>query len=769
MKAILKGIRRNNLFIEHFELPLNKTVFLIGPPGSGKSTLSRDILFNEGKRLYLEGIGMSETINLNERQVEYVSSLPPTIYFDQIPEKIGYRKTVGSYSGIERLFYSIFSLDAVFSCPECHIPIKVINRDAIKKEILAIGAGSRLVIMTPLPENIRALDPQKIVLWCMEMGFVRFERRGELFLFEDVLNDSIPIENISPSISIVIDRVITGGNIEKRIEDAIRLIETIGSQVVRCLVLYKNGGKTGYEQLDFSLDMICPICLKDYIGLSVDPLSPLFCLYDKWTYNMLSSIPIYRLKDELKSIALSTSSPHVRAIVAIISEKVRALMDIGLSSLCLNRQIQRISRGEWQRLRLATQIQGGLNNTLVILDEPAIGLHQEDYIYLKGLIKALRKRQNTVLVVEHDYYSLIEMADWVIALGPGSGKEGGRLVFSGNIKEFWGKIKEIMPEEFNIINKFKKFSHKLIKSDDKNNNKGDVSIRRYNIVDVDIDMDIEVIKVGGKGSWDKAALKMPFHNMSLITGRSGSGKTMFLQGVIEPFLRSRGMKVISLDPSAVRGSKYSIIATYLGIFTDIRKLFALTKDARIRGIEAAHFSLTKDAGRCPECKGVGSKFIEMKYISPIETLCPLCKGKRYKREVLACFYKGKNIADVLDMTIEEAMRFFSRIKGIRQAISGLKEVGLEYLRLGQFVSALSGGERIGIKISSLLSKAFLSDVSLSNTAILMDEPSAGLHYKNISILCNNMLSLTAKGATVIIIDKNPILLSHARKLFVFTE
>jgi excinuclease ABC subunit A len=430
-------------------------------------------------------------------------------------------------------------------------------------------------------------------------------------------------------------------------------------------------------------------------------------------------------------------------IIKEIKTRIQFLLDVGLEYLTLDRTSKSLSGGEAQRIRLATQIGSQLVGVLYILDEPSIGLHQRDNDRLiKSLLK-LRDLGNSVLVVEHDQ-DMMECADYVLDIGPGAGRHGGEIVSKGSFEE--------MKKETTLTADYltKRKTIEIPKSRREGSGK-------------------ELILKGASGNNLKnISVNFPLGKMICVTGVSGSGKSTLINGTLYPILNKhiyRGVKepmpyksieglnhidkVIDIDQSPIGRTPRSNPATYTGVFSEIRSLFAKTTEAMIRGYKAGRFSFNVKGGRCETCQGGGLKTIEMNFLPDVYVECETCQGKRFNRETLEIRYKGKSISDVLNMTINEAVVFFEAIPKIHKKIKTIKDVGLGYITLGQQSTTLSGGEAQRIKLASELSKK-----DTGNTFYILDEPTTGLHFEDINVLMKVLNKLTDKGNTVLIIEHN---------------
>ena len=500
-----------------------------------------------------------------------------------------------------------------------------------------------------------------------------------------------------------------------------------------------SAGKKWADQFVSTVD--CPECH----GLRLKKESLAFRIWDK-NISEVASLDITELRSWLEQVEEHLPAMKAKVAHEIIKElrtRVNFLLDVGLDYLSLNRQSASLSGGESQRIRLATQIGSQLVNVLYILDEPSIGLHQRDNERLQKSLKELRDMGNTVIVVEHDE-DMMRAADWIIDIGPKAGRKGGEVVFQGTPAEML-KTDTITAQYLNG-----KMAIKVPEKRREGNGKS-ITIhgaRGNNLKNVDVEF--------------------PLGKLIVVTGVSGSGKSTLVNETLQPilsqhFYRSlkkpmpydsiKGIdlidKVVNVDQSPIGRTPRSNPATYTGVFADIRTLFVGLPEAKIRGYKPARFSFNVKGGRCDECKGNGYKTIEMNFLPNVYVPCEVCHGKRYNRETLEVRYKGKSIADVLDMTINQAVEFFENVPAILQKIKTIQDVGLGYIKLGQPSTTLSGGESQRVKLATELSKR-----DTGKTLFILDEPTTGLHFEDIRILMDVVQKLVDRGNTVVIIEHN---------------
>ena len=431
-------------------------------------------------------------------------------------------------------------------------------------------------------------------------------------------------------------------------------------------------------------------------------------------------------------------------IVKELNSRLGFLIDVGLEYLTLSRAAGTLSGGEAQRIRLATQIGSGLTGVLYILDEPSIGLHQKDNEKLLSSLKKMRDLGNTLIVVEHDEDTMRE-ADYIVDIGPKAGINGGNVVFAGTPKE-------ILKCEESITGKYLSGKLKIeVPSKRRKQDKGYIQI-----------------KGAKEHNLKKINVKIPIGNFTCVTGVSGSGKSTLVNDILykeanNKINKSRyhvgkhdkilGLdkidKVINIDQSPIGRTPRSNPATYTGMFDQIRELFSLTNEAKLRGYKKGRFSFNVPGGRCEACSGDGIIKIEMHFLPDVYVPCEVCKGKRYSRETLEVKYKGKSIADVLDMTVEEALEFFKNVTKIRTKLETLMDVGLGYIKLGQSSTTLSGGEAQRIKLATELSKR-----ATGQTLYILDEPTTGLHMDDVNKLIKILQRLTDQNNTLVVIEHN---------------
>lgn len=614
------------------------------------------------------------------------------------------------------------------ACPHCK-GLGVINEIDINKVIpdrkLSIYEGA----ITPLGKH-----KNQIIFWQIEAILKKFDCTLKTAIkdvseecLDEILNGAIEKVKIAKEV------VHTSSDYFIEFNGVIKYLRS---------VIEADDSSAGKKWADqFIAEVECPECHGQ--RLNREALS-----YKLWDNNIaeLAHKDITDLKDWIDHLEEHLNEKQKRIATEIIKEirkRINFLLDVGLDYLSLNRQSGSLSGGESQRIRLATQIGSQLVNVLYILDEPSIGLHQRDNERLINSLKELRNLGNTVIVVEHDE-DMMRAADWIIDIGPKAGRKGGEVVFQGTPKEMLNT--HTLTAQY--LNGEKSIA--LPKERRKGNGKT-----------------IKLIGCTGN-NLKNVDLELPLGKLVVVSGVSGSGKSTLINETLQPilshhFYRSlkkpmayksiEGIdnidKVVDVDQSPIGRTPRSNPATYTGVFSDIRQLFVGLPEAKIRGYKPGRFSFNVKGGRCETCGGNGYKTIEMNFLPDVMVPCETCHGKRYNRETLEVRFKGKSIADVLDMTVNTAVEFFENVPQILPKVKALQDVGLGYIKLGQSSTTLSGGESQRVKLATELSKR-----DTGKTLYILDEPTTGLHFEDIRILMNVLQKLIDKGNTVLIIEHN---------------
>ena len=503
-----------------------------------------------------------------------------------------------------------------------------------------------------------------------------------------------------------------------------------------------------FETEKYMRENICPVCE----GKRLKPYSLAVTIGEK-NIDEITNMPTKDVLTFFKTLELKGSKKDIaEPIIKEINQRLNFLENVGLNYLSLSRKANTLSGGESQRIRLASQIGTGLSGVLYVLDEPSIGLHQRDISKLITSLKDLRDAGNSIIVVEHDE-EMTKSADWILDIGPFAGKHGGSIVAKGTLDDI--KHSDSLTAKYlnKILSVGQNIPQSIINTDGKKISlKG---IKTHNLKNLD--------------------LTIPLNQLICITGVSGSGKSSLIADTLYPVLANKisrsqlqegnydsieGLEhinqVINIDQSPIGRTPRSNPATYTGVFTQIREIFAQTNEAQARGYKAGRFSFNAKGGRCEKCRGDGVLKIEMQFLPDMYITCDECNGSRYNEEALQIDFKGKNISDILKMTVEEALEFFKNIPSIHRKLSVLNEVGLGYIELGQSALTLSGGESQRVKLSKELSK-----ISRGHTLYILDEPTTGLHYHDVDKLLVILRNLVKKGHTVIIVEHNMDIVRHS--------
>ena len=776
---VIKGAREHNLKNIDLTIPREAITVITGPSGSGKSSLAIDTIYAEGQRRYVESLSAYARQfieQLRKPDVDYIEGLSPSISIDQKTVNRNPRSTVGTITGIYDYMRVLYTRIGRQFCYKCGSSISKQDSQNIINSVMSLPEGNRIQILSPIVRD-RKGEYKKELQEMRREGFIRARIDGEM---TDLTHDISLKKQKRHTIEIVIDRLIIKPGVERQLKEAIET--ALGySDIVTINLLSEK------RDLIFSKTAVCHAC-----GISYPDINPMFFSFNSKqgacpACNGLGfqnidedSVEIedrtyckscngLRLRREALSITIQDTSiaefarmpvkdalPFIDTLgltdreMTIASRVLKEVRDrlmflnrVGLGYLTLDRSSLTLSGGEAQRIRIATQLGSSLTGVLYILDEPSIGMHPKDCTRLLESLSSIKEAGNTIIVVEHDEET-IRWADHVIDMGPGAGLRGGWVTASGTPGEIAGNMNSLTGKYLNgtlsiDIPSARRKPKDFIRI---------LGAQEFNLKNIDVDI--------------------PVGAFTCVTGVSGSGKSTLVVEVLYKTLvkklyggritpgRHKGIagadeidRIINVDQSPLGKTPRSNPATYTGIFSFIRDLFSQVSDAKIRGYSASRFSFNVSGGRCDSCGGDGLIKVAMHFLPDVYIPCDVCKGKRYNRETLDILYKGKNIAGVLDMTISEALQFFSAIPSIRQKLEILEDVGLGYLQLGQPASTLSGGEAQRVKLSKELSKK-----ATGNTLYILDEPTTGLHFADIQKLLNVIGSLVDSGNTVIVIEHN---------------
>ena len=638
-----------------------------------------------------------------------------------------------------------------FACPECGFTIEELEPRSFSfnspfgacPECLGLGFKQEFDEKLILPDDSKSLHGGAIRLLGFNLGAASWMR-----MYMDALADKygfscdVPVRELSKQ---AYDTIMYGNGGEKvvcTLDDG-RTFNATWEGLIPMMTRRHNECKSDWTRSEyekFMVDKPCPKChgkrLKDEVlSVKVGGLN----IFEAGELSIVKALEFFN------NLELDETRAKIAYMVLKeINARLKFLVDVGLGYLTLNRSSGTLSGGEAQRIRLATQIGSGLTGVLYILDEPSIGLHQRDNNKLIATLTRLRDIGNTLIVVEHDE-DTIRAADFVVDVGPAAGIHGGEIVYAGDVEGL-----KNCPQS--ITGKYLSGEYSIPVPSVRREGNG------HNLI----------VKGASKNNLKKIDVSFPLGALTVVTGVSGSGKSSLVNEVLLPYLEEKlnrakpstvmcdkieGLeyldKVISIDQSAIGRTPRSNPATYTGVFTMIRDLFAGTVDAKERGYTSGRFSFNVKGGRCEHCGGDGILRIAMNFLPDVYVPCEVCHGARYNRETLAVKYKGKSIADVLDMTVEEAVTFFENVTSIKNKIQTLYDVGLGYIKLGQPATTLSGGEAQRVKLATELSKR-----STGKTLYILDEPTTGLHTHDVAKLITILQRLVAGGNTVIVIEHN---------------
>jgi excinuclease ABC subunit A len=790
-KIVIKGARQHNLKNIDLEIPKGRLVVLTGISGSGKSSLAFDTIYAEGQRRYVESLSAYARQfleRMDKPDVDLIEGLSPAIAIEQKGISRNPRSTVGTVTEIYDYLRLLFARVGHPHCYSCGREIRSQIPQQMVDQLLALPEGSRLVVIAPLVKG-RKGEYRKILDQLRGEGFVRVRIDEEVRdLGEEITLD----KNKRHDIDLVVDRLVLREGIKNRITESVELALRYGEGVVKVAI---EGGK----EFVFSERFACLEC-----GVSYPEISPRLFSFNspygacprcgglgflparespgKWEFPSLEATEEEagvalcpecggaRLRKEALNVRFqgrsiaditqlsiqeallffqgATLNPQeeeiARLVLREITERLSFLVRVGLTYLSLDRTSATLSGGEGERIRLATQIGSGLTGVLYVLDEPSIGLHLRDNLRLLETLKQLRDLGNTVIVVEHDPQTVMT-ADHVVDMGPGAGVHGGKVIFTGTPQE-------LLKDTLSLTGQY--LSGRLtipIPATRRDRGKGYL-----------------IVEGAGANNLKGITVEIPQGIFTCVTGVSGSGKSTLIIDTLYralaqrlhnakerpgEFATLRGIegvdKVVKIDQMPIGRTSRSNPATYTGIFAFIRDLFAQLPESKVRGYTQGRFSFNVKGGRCEACQGEGILRIEMHFLPDVYVTCDECKGRRFNRETLEIRYKGRDIAEVLEMTVEETLEFFRNIPPLKKRLQILADVGLGYIELGQPAPTLSGGEAQRVKLARELGKR-----DTGRTVYILDEPTTGLHFAEIQRLLDVLNRLVDAGNTVIVIEHN---------------
>jgi len=782
---LVRGAREHNLKNINVDIPRNKITVITGLSGSGKSSLAFDTIYAEGQRRYVESLSSYARQfleQLKKPDVDSITGLSPAISIEQKTTSTNPRSTVGTVTEIYDYLRLLFARVGQPHCYNCNRLISSQTVDQMVARIKELPDNTKIHILAPMIRGKKGEYLAEFKKW-MKLGFVRVRIDGTVL---ELANAKKLEKNKVHDIDLFIDRLILKdtalSRLSEGLETALRMTEGLAkvevvdkkefinlssmNACVNCGVSYPEieprifsfnnprgacascnglGIKQPqydweWKEEDYEEAKPCTECHGDRLKKE-----PLHVLLGGKNIVHLSRLTSKDLKEFLLSLKFSSREKEIAEKVRKeILERLDFLSHVGVDYLSLDRPSRTLSGGESQRIRLATQIGSSLIGVLYVLDEPSIGLHPRDHARLLRTLRDLCELGNTVLLVEHDDET-IRSADHIIDLGPGAGKNGGALIANGTLKD--------------IIKNKESLTGAFLSGREK------IEIPKSRRLGIGKSI---VLKGATGNNLKKVDLTINLGTLNVITGVSGSGKSTliidtFYKALSKHFYNSSATpsaydsltgidqldKVIDIDQSPIGRTPRSNPATYTGLFTLVRDLFAQLPDSKMRGYKAGRYSFNVKGGRCEACEGDGLIKIEMHFLPNVYVQCDTCQGRRYNRETLEVKYKNKNIAEVLAMDVDEALPFFDKIPSIKQKLATLYSVGLGYIGLGQSSTTLSGGEAQRIKLSKELSKR-----STGRTLYILDEPTTGLHFDDVRKLLDILQALVDQGNTVIVIEHN---------------
>ena len=788
----VRGARVHNLQNVDIDVPRDCLVVVTGVSGSGKSSLAFDTLYAEGQRRYLESLSAwtRQFFNQLERpDVDSISGLPPTISLEQRAGSVQTRSTLSTTTEIHDYLRLLYARAGTAHCPRCGRAVSQQSTERIVRSMLALEERRKVMILAPIVRG-RKGQHRDVFERIVKDGFVRARVNGDLI---DATEPPELAASKMHSIEAVIDRIVIKEGIEPRLRESVDLAVKHGDGT--CIVAAQTG--TDWQDQLFSTRFACAHCDVSYPNLEPRSFSfnspygacedcsglgylqtdddvPLTRVCTSCDGSRLAPFPrcvtvAERRISEVADMTVDAALDHFEEVLSSATEfaedirivrqttaaqiktRLQFLKKVGLDYLQLGRSTRTLSGGEFQRARLAACLGSGLTGVCYILDEPTIGLHPVDTERLIQTLDELRDSGNSLIVVEHDE-AMIRRADYVIDIGPGAGRDGGRVVAAGGPED-------ILASESSITGMFLRQSGKTRSHCEPPPDRGP--------------KDALKLTVARCNNLQSVSVEFPLRKLVCVTGVSGSGKSSLVMQTLVPAVKAsltREMsaetichrwqfdslenvgavdRLVEINQSPLGRTGRSNAATYTGLWDEVRKLYAKTRDSRVRGFKARRFSFNAKEGRCPECNGQGTRRIEMNYLPDMYVECPVCRGARFNRQTLSVRFRGKTVADILAMRIDRAAEFFENIPKVSRVLQMLCDVGLGYLGLGQSALTLSGGEAQRIRLATELSRT-----GESRGLYVLDEPTTGLHAADVDRLVQVLRRLVEGGQSVIVVEHN---------------
>lgn len=769
---IIQGAYEKNLKHLSLAIPRDQLVVFTGVSGSGKTTMLFDVIFQESQRQFLEAMGF---LGMEKPKVESVKHLSPAIHISQTYKNRNPRSTVGTVTSLYTELRMIFEKLCLRSCSHCDSSFE---QDSLLDEV--VRTNDTLTVFNTCPSCMQKVPKLTVshfsfnteegscptcqglgVVWevdvrslldeslTLEEGAVRLWKhrykeyeieqfQASLAYYELPSAEDLPINQFSEmqralllygSDSEQFTRVQSGPKIPKSKATKKGAFEGVCTTLLRRLDAHKRPTK---ETEGYLVQNPCPCCKGERLNVLSRGATVMATRLPE-----LSRLSLQALLEWLEDLARNLG--HQQALVIgsyllALSTKIQNLIQVGLGYLSLDRQVITLSSGETQRLRLASALESELTSIIYILDEPTIGLHPSDTQVLITKLKMLRDKGNSVFVIEHDP-SVIRQADTVIELGPGAGRHGGLLLANGTVGEVTDNPSSLIRSYLQGQNRVQRIPRKP----------------EHGFIQVN-DACLHNLK-----HLDAA---FPLGLFTVVTGLSGSGKSTLVFDILakEPCLAKQFDEIMLIDQPLPWAMKRSTVATYMECYTPIREVFAKEEKAVSAKLTSKSFSFNSPGGRCEQCEGLGTITSSLIFFEDRQVPCPVCKGEQFKSEVLAVHYKGHSIHDLLNLTVEEAALVFTGIFAIQRKLTILQDVGLGYLQLGQTLPSLSGGEAQRLKLAKALTKM---PKDTSKTLFLMDEPTIGLHPKDVEHFIKLLQEFVRRGATLVVVEHNLQLIQQA--------
>ena len=768
----IRGCRLHNLKNIDAQFPLGKISVVCGPSGCGKSTLVLDTLHGESKRRYLETLSPFAAELLGGRRIiplDSAEGLPASLAVGPSHGETPAKAYALSISECDSTLHALFAAYAKPACPVCGKPMESMSREDMIREIASLPQGSKLQFFARVDAEKRA-NLDKLAAVFLAQGFTRAMADDVSYSLADLTENEKKI--VPKEFFIVVDRVIVRENTRTRIAEAVdgvlklthgelildingsrKLFSTVprcpehGAQLSRPLapedlspysrtsICEKCGGTGIIEDGDNSEE--CPDCKglrlkQNFLNAAIESISS----EDeprkiRTTWQDILSTPFAELESRLHALFDNRLTAKQQPAFRTLIDRIQAIVDLDIGYLTAGRAGATLSGGEVQRLRLSSLSTGHLNNLLIVLDEPASGLHQSDVEALWKVLKKVQSRGNTLVLIDHNP-ALIKKADWIIEMGPGAGEKGGEILLQGTAKDVLSNPVSPTGNWIKILDERRKTRDERTSKDQKKKT-ATIDVENFAMFDM-----------------KPVTAHFPVQKFSVITGQSGSGKsTIFFRNLAprasKGEFKDLGIQALSiLSTGDFHGNRRSTVASAINLNTILRDLFAKLPESKVRGYTASKFATHAPGGRCENCKGEGVILDPAGYE---ESECPVCLGRRFKDEILEVRFKSLSIADIYDLEVGDAYKLFINMKPFADKLKPLVDTGLDYLKLGQTTTHLSGGERARLRLSIALARA-----KAPNTLFLFDEPARGLHQKDIQHLLDLIHGLTEAGHTVIAIE-----------------